>query len=47
MNVITEFRKEVRKCLELANVKYNLFELMKDQCIDQDIEVIYGKHRYN
>ena len=39
MNVITEFRKEVRKCLELANAKYNLFELMKDQCIDQDISV--------
>lgn len=36
MNVILNLEKKYRKMSWTANAKYSLFELMKDQCIDQD-----------
>lgn len=39
MNKVTEFRKDVYRCLELANIKYGLYDLIDKSCINKDISI--------
>lgn len=41
MNKVTEFRKEVYRILELANAKYNIYGLIKQQCISQEVSISF------
>ena len=41
MNAVTEFKKEVYKCLNLANINYNLYSLIDNQCINKAIYISF------